>query len=164
MMSQAEKQDYLVDLEAVGRQVISDLEAGRVPPDDRFSSQVLQLLSGTKRQSFCGAGETTFGITPDGTVLPCALIDSHVARLGHIMDKPALWRQAGHRWRALQARRSQCHECFAFSLCSGGCPALMPVCGDDECDLVRKNCEVAVGIYEYFKSTPVKLLPLAGVV
>ncbi len=162
-MSEIERQDYLSDLEAVGRHVISDLEAGCSPWDDRFSSRVLQLLSGIKRKSFCGAGETTFGITPDGTVLPCTLIASHCARLGHITDKPALWLQAGHHWRAAQKRRTRCNKCFAFSLCGGGCPAMIAICGDDECDIIRKNCEVAIRIYEHFRSTPMKLLPLAGI-
>jgi len=34
----------------------------------------------------------------------------------------------------------------------------MPVCGADECDLIRKNCEVAIAIFEHFRSTPEALL------
>ena len=39
----------------------------------------------------------------------------------------------------------------------------MPVCGDDECDLIRKNCEVATMIFERFRSNPEALLALAGI-
>ena len=162
-LSEAEKQAYLDDLEAAGRQVIAELEAGRPPLDDRFSSRVLQLLKGTERRSFCGAGDTAFGITPDGTVLPCVLIDPATARLGHIADEPTVWLEAGRRWLANRRTGARCKKCPALPLCGGGCPAMMPVCGDDECDLVRKNCEVAVAIYEHFRANPIALLPLAGI-
>ena len=42
-----------------------------MPRDDRYSSRVLQLLKGDRRDAFCGAGDTIFGITPSGDVLPC---------------------------------------------------------------------------------------------
>jgi uncharacterized protein len=162
-LSDAEKRVYLDDLEAVGYQVISELEAGRIPQDDRFSSRVLQLLTGMERRFFCGAASSTFGITPDGTVLPCVLIDPAEARLGHISDEPTTWIDAGQHWLASRRSRSQCRTCSALPLCGGGCPALMPVCGDDECDLIRKNCEVATMIFEHFRSNPEVLLTLAGI-
>jgi uncharacterized protein len=162
-LNEIEKQAYIADLEMAGRRVISDLEAGHPPLDDRFSSRVLQMLQGTARRSFCGAGETVFGITPDGYVLPCVLIDPRKTRLGHISDRPSVWIDAGQRWRNRRPLRSQCRQCPAFPLCGGGCPALLPVCGDDECDLIRKNCEIAVEIYEHFRSNPTALLALAGI-
>jgi hypothetical protein len=50
-----------------------------------------------------------------------------------------------------------------LALCGGGCPAILPVCGAEECELVRKNCEVAVGIYDHFRANPEVLLGLAGI-
>jgi uncharacterized protein len=162
-LDEMEKRAYMADLEMAGRRVIADIEAGHPPLDDRFSSRVLQLLKGTPRSSFCGAGETVFGITPDGYVLPCVLIDPIQARLGHITDRPSAWVEAGQRWRGRRQPRSECRQCPALPLCGGGCPALLPVCGEDECDLIRKNCEIAVEIYEHFHSDPTKLLTLAGI-
>jgi uncharacterized protein len=160
-LTAAEKEAYLADLEALGRKVADDVAAGRMPKDDRFSNRVLQLLAGLERDAFCAAGDTTFGITPSGDVLPCVLIDA-ACRLGHVDDDPATWREAGKRWRRARPLRSECASCPARPLCGGGCPALMPVCGADECDLVRKNCAVATAIYERFRSTPEALLTLAG--
>lgn len=157
-----EREVYFADLELLGRKVEADVEAGRMPKDDRFTRRVLQLLAGIERDAFCAAGDTTFGITPAGDVLPCVLMDGEGSRLGHIGDNPAAWRQAGRRWRRSRPVRTECENCVARSLCGGGCPALMPVCGADECDLVRKNCEVATAIYERFRSTPADLLVLAG--
>lgn len=159
----AERKVYLEDLEAVGRQVIAELEAGRPPMDDRFSSRVLQLLRGGARAAFCGAGLTAFGVAPDGAVLPCVLMDPAAARLGHVSDDPASWAAAGRRWRSRRRRRAGCRRCAALPLCGGGCPALMPVCGEDECELVRKNCQVAAQIFERFRDDPQRLLALAGI-
>lgn len=162
-LSPGDTRAYLRDLEAVGRQVIDDLEHGRVPRDDRFSSRVLQLLAGQRRDAFCGAGDTTFGITPTGHVVPCVLMDPAGCVLGHVGDPRHGWVEQGRRWREARPVRPECQVCSALDLCGGGCPAMMPVCGADECDLTRKNCEVAAAIYEHFADTPETLLTLAGI-
>ncbi len=161
-LSAAEKQDYLEDLDAVGRLVISDLEAGRRPVDDRFANRVLQILKGDARDSFCGAGITTFGFAPDGLVTPCVLLEGEAHRLGHVDDDPETWIRAGSRWRTANTAREQCLDCSAQPLCGGGCPAILPICGANECEIIRKNCEVARGIYQHFAGRPEMLLPLAG--
>jgi radical SAM protein with 4Fe4S-binding SPASM domain len=162
-LSESEKATYLQDLEAIGAQVIAELEAGKVPKDDRFSARVLQLLTGIRRDRFCAAGDTTFGVTPEGEILPCVLITTKDSHLGRAGDSPSLWRQAGRQWRASRQPRPECRTCPALALCGGGCPAILPICGADECDLVRKNCEVATSIYEHFRSRPETLLTLAGI-
>jgi uncharacterized protein len=166
LLSLEERQLYLHDLEAVGEQVITELEQGWVPRDDRFSSRVLQLLIGYKRSSFCGAGNTIFGITPEGQVLPCILLEPENHLLGSIMDDSAAWRQAGLEWRTARQAHwagSQCDSCTYFSLCGGGCPVMSSICGADECELTKKNCEIATNIYLHFKNQPEKLLLLAGI-
>ncbi|MGD8456290.1 MAG: SPASM domain-containing protein, partial [Anaerolineales bacterium] len=162
-LSDSEISVYLDDLESIGRRVINDLEEDRVPIDDRFSNRVLQLLKGEQRESFCGAGQTVFGITPNGFVLPCILLEEDEFMLGHINDRPSKWIQTGYRWKKAQALRSECKTCNAFILCGGGCPAIIPICSASECQIIRKNCEVATHIYEYFQSTPTTLLTLAGI-
>ncbi|MBI5026608.1 MAG: radical SAM protein [Nitrospirae bacterium] len=159
-----EKQNYLRELEEIGKLVISDLKAGRTPKDDRFSSRVLQLLKGEKRYSFCGAGYTIFGITPEGIVLPCVLINRNEIELGHIDDDPAIWLRKGEKWRESHRNRTECLSCSALPLCGGGCYAINSVCGDEECEIIRKNCEVATSIYQHFRSNPEALLALAGIV
>jgi uncharacterized protein len=162
-LSQSEKTTYLQDLEAIGTQVIAELEAGKVPKDDRFSARVLQLLAGLRRDRFCAAGDTIFGVTPEGEILPCVLIARKDSHLGWVGDNPTLWRQAGRQWRLSRQPRPECHTCPALPLCGGGCPAILPICGAEECDLVRKNCEVATSIYQHFRSRPETLLALAGI-
>jgi radical SAM protein with 4Fe4S-binding SPASM domain len=158
-----EIQAYLEDLEAIGSRVIAELEAGQMPRDDRFSSLVLQLLKGEKRQAFCAAGDSTFGIAPSGDVLPCILLDPKGNILGHVNDDPKSWRKAGYHWKTSRPLRSECRACSYFYMCGGGCPALMPVCGTEECTIIRKNCDVARSIFEHFRSTPEVLLGLVGI-
>jgi radical SAM protein with 4Fe4S-binding SPASM domain len=147
----------------IGRQVIEALESGRRPLDNRFSSRIFQLLTKTDRNRYCDAGITGFGITPDGIVLGCILLDAVKNRLGHIDDKPSVWRSAGARWVRTAKRLPKCDDCSALSLCGGGCPAINPICGESECEIVRKNCDVAKAIYDHFRSRPEALLGLAGV-
>lgn len=162
-LSAPERERYFADLEGVADQVIGELEAGRAPRDDRFSNRVLQLLAGRSRERFCGAGETTFGFTPEGTVLPCVLLDDPAHRLGHVAEPPARWVAAGARWRAAGGRRAECATCADAPLCGGGCPAIVPVCGADECEMVHHNCAMARRILAHFRDRPEDLLPLAGI-
>ena len=160
----AEKAAYLADLTAVGEQVVADLEAGRPPLDDRYSARVLQLLKGEARERFCGAGDSIFGIAPDGSIRPCLLLaDEEANTLGHVSDDPASWRAAGRRWSRAHGPREECRQCEALPLCGGGCPAMLSVCGADECELVRHNCRVARSIYHRFSDRPTDLLALAGI-
>jgi uncharacterized protein len=162
-LSPRERRAYLKDLETIGWRIIDDLTAGRVPKDERFSARALQLLAGVRRERFCGAGDFMLGIHPDGGIYPCVLLSGEDNRLGHVSDDPARWRMAGKRWRQSRKPRRECRSCEALPLCGGGCPAILPVCGEDECDLVRKNCEVATAIYDRFRSDPERLLLLAGI-
>lgn len=157
-----ERAAYLQDLERVGDQVIDDLERGNVPRDDRYSNRVLQLLKGEARERFCGAGRSVFGVTPAGEVRPCLLVEGDT--LGHIDDDDHQWREVGERWRSARQVRQECRGCEAMPLCGGGCPAMLAVCGADECDLVRQNCRVARRIFGQFRDRPEALLPLAGIV
>ncbi|MCL6450103.1 MAG: hypothetical protein K6T75_02265 [Acetobacteraceae bacterium] len=71
--------------------------------------------------------------------------------------------EAGLRWRRSRRPRQRCRSCAALPLCGGGCPAPAPVCGEEESEAIRKNCQVAEGIYQRFRATPEVLLALAGV-
>lgn len=163
-LKQEEKQAYIEELEKIGKLIIAQIETGTVPKDDRFSSRVLQLLKGGKRESFCGAGHTTFGITPDGCVLSCILIDNRMNELGSISENPQLWITNGKKWKADHHARLQCQKCPALNMCGGGCYAINSICGEDECEIICKNCKVATFIYDHFKSNPEALLVLAGII
>jgi radical SAM protein with 4Fe4S-binding SPASM domain len=162
-LSDAEKDAYLDDLEAIGLQVVSDLEAGRMPKDDRFSSWVLQLLKGVDREFYCGAGRTVFGVTPSGDILPCVLLDVEAHRLGHVEDTPVAFVEAGKRWRNSRLRRPECTDCGELSLCGGGCPAMLSVCGAEECLFARKECQVARSIFARLDGNDSALFRLAGI-
>jgi uncharacterized protein len=152
---------YKEDLEIIGRQVIKDLEQGKVPMDHRFSGRVLQLLVGGDKMSFCDAGKTNFGITPSGDVLACLLVEDPMARLGHIDDEPTVWREAGLQWKT-RPLREKCRTCENLPLCGGGCPAVISVCDQEECDVTAKNCSVARDIYRHFQDNKEALLGLVG--
>jgi len=159
-LSDQEQQAYLDDLETLGRQIIEDIREERFPRDDRFTSRIFQLVKKESRQRFCGAGISMFGITPDAEVLPCILMDAGENSLGSVYDRS--FREAGKRWVESRPVKKECAGCGALPLCGGGCPAMLPFCGDSECAIVRKNCDMAQMIYRHFENEPEKLLVLAG--
>lgn len=161
-LTRADYAAYHEDLEALGDQVIDEIERETAPRDDRFNARVLRLLAGEGGTTFCGAGDASFGVLPGGEVLPCVLLPAEGNRLGHIDDEGAGWVEAGRRWAEARPLRAECRGCAELGLCGGGCPALMPVCAESECVLNQWTCEIARRIYGHFRAAPERLLILAG--
>jgi uncharacterized protein len=162
-LSGKERNDYFKHLKQIGKETIEGINQDKNPKDDRFNNRVLQLMCKTTRESFCGAGTRTFGMSSDGTMLPCVLLAGKKGvSLGNINDDNT-WVKQGLEWANKHKPREKCQECWALPLCGGGCPAMFSVCGEDECELVRANCETALEIYASFINNPEDLLVLSGV-
>lgn len=162
-LTREEREQYFRDLEEIAWSVIGGIRGGKPPLDDRFSTRVLQLICRTPRASFCGAGTSIFGMSCDGTIYPCVLHAGNIAlELGHISDPDHGWVEKGRAWARSQERRDECKKCWALPLCGGGCPAMLSVCGEDECEYVRKVCELSLAIYGSVSHKP-DLLVLAGI-
>jgi uncharacterized protein len=161
-LSGEERNDYFDHLKQIGKETSESIHQERYPKDDRFNNRVLQPLCNTKRESFCGAGTRTFGMPSDGTMLPCVLLAGKKGvSLGNINDD-STWVKQGLQWASKHKPRKECKECWALPLCGGGCPAMLSVCREDECELVRANCEIALGIYGSFLGKPQDLIVLSG--
>lgn len=164
MLDERERHEYVEHLTEIADSVIEELHRGNVSRDDRFNHRVLQILMGTRRTSFCGAGMWSFGIAADGTVLPCVLVAGREGmELGHLDDPPHTWVERGKLWAQAHGPREECQACWALPLCGGGCPAMLRICGEDECELTRANCEQALAIYGAFYDDLTDLLYLAGI-
>jgi len=164
-LTEDERRQYYKHLGDIANEVIDSIRRREPPKDDRFSHRVLQILRGTRRTAFCGAGRSIFGLAADGTVYPCVLLaGSQDMLLGRIDgDGADNWAEKGLQWAESRELRDECKKCWALPLCGGGCPAMLSVCGDDECEMVRANCEMALGIYGSFLDNLSDLLILAGV-
>lgn len=163
-LDEQERLKYYEHLREAAAETIECVRQGEKPKDDRFNHRVLQLITGTRRKAFCGAGRWVFGMAADGTVLPCVLLAGKDGMtLGSIDDPHAKWVENGNNWAGEHGPRSECKACWALPLCGGGCPAMLSVCGEDECEMVRANCEMALAIYGSFLDRPRDLLVLGGV-
>jgi uncharacterized protein len=161
-LTRKERSEYMQHLSDIAWEVIQGLKRGDAPKDDRFNNRVLQMLIGMKRTTFCGAGSSIFGVACDGTVYPCVLLAGHEGMaLGQINDKEADWVECGRIW-ANKPPNDRCNNCWALPLCGGGCPAMLSVCGEDECEISRASCELALAIYGSI-SNKIDLLTLAGI-
>ncbi len=157
-----ERSAYRNDLAEIAGEVIGALKRGEAPRDDRFNPRVLQLLAGMRRTSFCGAGRSIFGVACDGTVYPCVLLAGNEEMiLGSIDDPEMDWVERGRAW-ADRPAKDGCVKCWAQPLCGGGCPAMLSVCGEDECEFTRASCELALAIFGSIDDK-IDLLTLAGV-
>jgi uncharacterized protein len=162
-LTKAEWELYKQDLMTIAHKVIAEIEAGKSRVDDRFNNRLMQMLSNADRQKFCDAGQTNFGITPNGDIKACILLTGPKDYLGHIDDPdPKVWRQKGMDWRAapLEAR---CKDCSYLNLCGGGCPATLSVCGTGECSVVAMECDATKMIFDHFKDHQEALLVLVGI-
>ena len=149
-LNRVEYKTYISNLRELANDVINSINQGIKPQDDRFNARVLQLLQGTRRISFCGAGKWMWGMAADGIILPCILLTGREEMaLGHINDPVTEWVKNGTTWFENHGLRAECNNCWAAPLCGGGCPVMLQKC-QDECDITRVNCECALTIYGAF--------------
>ena len=149
-----EHDHYLADIEGLIDHYVDALTARRKPMDFRLSSKILQLLTRTRRDFFCPAGERMFGVAADGELYPCALhVGRPQSRLGHVSTgvDPAL--QASFRERFSADGQAGCRTCWTRRLCGGGCSAMVDRFGHEDCDSLRGESEAAIAIYQHFAET-----------
>lgn len=150
-LSELEKKDYVADLKEVADEVIACLRKGKTPRDNRFNSRILQILKGTRRTSYCGAGRFIFGVAANGNIFPCALLAGRKdMELGTLDEPVSIWVERGKKWAEANSPREECKKCWALPLCGGGCPVMYYACGERECELTRVNCELALAIFSTF--------------
>lgn len=164
-LTEQERRDYVAQLFEIAEEVKKSIDAETYPKDDRFKGIVLQLMTGIKRQVFCGAGKSLFGMSAEGQMLVCALLAGiGSAELGSVDDPEHKWVEKGLRYRKLFESKKACHECWALPLCGGGCFAMQSACGDVDCEFMRGTCEGALKIFaSFYQERPQDLLILAGI-
>jgi uncharacterized protein len=150
----AEHDGYLADIEGLFDHYVNALAARRKPMDFRLSSKILQLLTRSRRDFFCPAGERMFGVAASGELYPCALhVGRPQSRLGHIatgVDRDA---QRAFRERFSADGQDVCRSCWNRRLCGGGCSAMVDRFGHEDCDALRAESEAAIAVYQHFAET-----------
>lgn len=159
-----EHDEYLEDIEGLIDHYVDSLSAGRKPMDFRLSSKILQVLTRSRRNFFCPAGERMFGVSADGEVYPCAL---HVGRpqskLGDIYNGIDREKQQAFRRRFSPEHQKECSTCWTRHLCGGGCSAMVDRFGHEDCASLRRESEAAIAIFQHFaEKDPVLLYGLVS--
>lgn len=149
-----EHDGYLADIHGLIDHYVEALESRRKPMDFRLSSKILQLLTRTRRDFFCPAGERMFGISAGGELYPCALhvgrLRSRLGQLATGIDPAA---QASFRKRFSPDGQADCRRCWARRLCGGGCSAMVDRFGHEDCSSLRAESEAAIAVYQHFAET-----------
>lgn len=142
---------YLQDIEGLIDHYVDRLSSGRKPMDFRLTSKILQVLTRTRREFFCPAGQRMFGISADGEIYPCAL---HVGRpqskLGDIRNGIDPEKQRAFRAKFSPQNQTECRTCWTRHLCGGGCSAMVDRFGHEDCRSLRGESEAAIAIYQHF--------------
>jgi uncharacterized protein len=155
---------YLSDIESLVDHYTECLQQARKPMDFRLSSKILQMLTRTRREFFCPAGERMFGVAANGEIYPCAL---HVGRpqskLGDVATGIDPELQKNFRKRFSPQEQKDCKTCWTRHLCGGGCSAMVDRFGHEDCASLRAESEAAIAVYQHFAETdPVRLLGLVS--
>lgn len=147
-----EYDSYLNDLKDLADHYIDSLSMAQRPKDYRLSARIMQLLTKTKRNSFCPAGERMFGISGNGEIYPCAL---HVGRSGSILGNllEGVMNEAQNNFfqKFGLENQKECGTCWTRYLCGGGCSAMVDRFNKDDCAALRVESEAAIGVYSHFK-------------
>jgi uncharacterized protein len=156
--------EYITDVKTLIDHYVDRLESGRKPMDFRLSSKILQLVTRTRRDFFCPAGDRMFGVSATGEVYPCAL---HVGRpqsqLGTLADGVDPEKRKAFREKFSPDNQKVCSTCWTRRLCGGGCSAMVDRFGHEDCDSLRAESEAAIAIYQHFAETnPVQLYGLVS--
>ncbi|HEU4734917.1 MAG TPA: radical SAM protein [Kofleriaceae bacterium] len=150
----AEHDGYLADIEGLIDHYVTALEARTKPMDFRLSSKILQVLTRSRRDFFCPAGERMFGVSADGELYPCALhVGRPGSRLGHVATGVDAELRAGFRTRFGADGQAGCRTCWTRRLCGGGCSAMVDRFGHEDCEALRGESEAAIAIYQHFAET-----------
>lgn len=155
---------YIQEVAALAGHYIKYLAEGKKPVDFRLSSKILQLLTGTRRDFFCPAGERMFGISGNGELYPCAL---HVGRsnskIGDVRNGIEKDKQINFYSRFKLENHENCKICWARYLCGGGCSAMIDRFRHEDCRSLRAESEAAIAVYSHFmENDPVKLYGLVS--
>ncbi|SHK55739.1 PapB family radical SAM/SPASM ranthipeptide maturase [Paramaledivibacter caminithermalis] len=124
------------------------------------NSNILTFLNrfygGGIREKFCGAVNNMIAVDIDGSIFGChRLVEFEDSSYGDIESG---YKQSNRDKLLAEIskndRNQKCTECWAKSLCGGGCPAENKVANGDfkvphehTCNLLRKNAELALKLY-----------------
>jgi uncharacterized protein len=143
---------YLKDIEELSEHYIESLSATRRPKDYRLSARILQLLTRTRRISFCSAGERMFGVSGNGEIYPCALhVGRPGAKLGNLWEGVAGDAQKVFFQKFHLENQDECKTCWSRYLCGGGCSAMVDRFNKDDCAAIKAESEAAITVFNHFK-------------
>jgi uncharacterized protein len=137
-------------LEMIASRDIEGIRDTRLSP--KLYKNIFSLLTGKKRETFCGAGKNYAGISSSGEVYLChRFVGTEAYRIGHVNDEKSRTIDE------LKAERpsglSKCESCFAKNLCGGGCyhdnlgkTGSIFEQHEDDCINVRSIAEIAIAM------------------
>jgi len=142
------KDRYIADLRQIALDYLAHLQRGRRPAYYEFNRRILHLWTKTRRIDFCPAGESRYGVSPDGGIFPCGpaacMGYTSLGSLERGLDNEAVRRFLDQN--DISASPA-CQQCWGRYLCGGGCPLPLVKGSANNCDITLEITRLAIYIY-----------------
>ncbi len=120
----------------------------------KLYKNIFSLLTGKKKERFCGAGKNYAGISSKGEVYLChRFVGQDAYKLGHTKDAGEKIKTIDDLQAELASGTSKCDSCFAKYLCGGGCyhdnlgkTGSLFEQHEDDCKIVRQTAQIAIAL------------------
>jgi uncharacterized protein len=142
------KEQYIADLRQIALDYLGYLQHGWRPAYYEFNRRILHLWTKTRRVDFCPAGQSRYGVSPDGRIFPCGpaacMGYGSIGSLECGLSKDAVQIFLGQN--DIFAS-SACQQCWGRFLCGGGCPLPLVRGSANSCEVTLEATKLAVYIY-----------------
>lgn len=151
-LSDAKKEEYMKDMRVLAWECVDLILKGVRPPYYNFEMMIVQLWKHARKSRFCFAGVGQIGISPEGDIYPCGpaanLKEFKLGSLGEGINQHVF-----NEWvRRTSLENKDCNECWAETLCVGGCPLQLVRNVDKEtCEITQHTTRLALAIYAAVK-------------
>lgn len=164
LISSAQYQKILADLEVQAQEVLSEIKSRRNISNSLFKGILNQLVRHQKKLYFCGLGRGLLAVSDKGDIFPChRFVGDEKMKMGNIANFDPQTQQKYIENTGLS--HPKCGGCWARYFCGGGCihesimaNGKMHEPDDKWCQTLRRSVEFCIVIYDKLNEEDIAFL------